>query len=148
MKTSYKIIVIIGPILCVLILIWFNLFTKTENHILANFSSLSVDGPINIYLVKNKGTKKICPTELHYVNGKPYTGAPIEETKLTDYTADFIQNWLEDNIKPELYDKIDETVATLSNKTEFETTLVSLFNNYIETREKSFTEQLNKLKSE
>jgi len=71
-----------------------------------------------------------------------------EETKLTDYTADFIQNWLEDNIKPELYDKIDETVATLSNKTEFETTLVSLFDNYIETREKSFTEQLNKLKSE
>ncbi len=60
----------------------------------------------------------------------------------------FIQNWLEDNIKPELYDKIDETVATLSNKTEFETTLVSLFDNYIETREKSFTEQLNKLKSE
>jgi hypothetical protein len=71
-----------------------------------------------------------------------------EETKLTDYTADFIQNWLEDNIKPELYDKINETVATLSNKTEFEATLVSLFNNYLETREKSFTEQLNKLKSE
>ena len=40
--------------------------------------------PITLELVKNKGTKKICPTELHYVNGKPYTGAPIEETKLTD----------------------------------------------------------------
>ena len=39
-----------------------------------------------------------------------------EETKLCDFTADFIQNWLEDNIKPELYDKMDETVSTLISK--------------------------------
>ena len=71
-----------------------------------------------------------------------------EETKLTDYTADYIQNWLEDNIKPELYDKIDETISKLSNKEEFENTIETLFNGYIQTRESSFTEQLTKLKPE
>lgn len=71
-----------------------------------------------------------------------------EETKLCDFTADFIQNWLEDNIKPELYDKMDETVATLSSKEEFEININNLFSDYITSRETSFVEQLNKLKTE
>jgi hypothetical protein len=71
-----------------------------------------------------------------------------EETKLCDFTADFIQNWLEDNIKPELYDKMDETVSTLITKEEFETNINNLFSGYIKTRETSFIEQLNKLKTE
>ncbi len=40
--------------------------------------------PITLELVKNKGPKKICPTELHYVNDKPYTAAPIDNIKLSD----------------------------------------------------------------
>ena len=71
-----------------------------------------------------------------------------EETKLCDFTADFIQNWLEDNIKPELYNKMDETVATLSSKENFETNINNLFSDYITSRETSFVEQLNKLKTE
>jgi hypothetical protein len=71
-----------------------------------------------------------------------------EETKLCDFTADFIQNWLEDNIKPELYDKMDETVSTLISKEEFETKINNLFSEYITSREISFVEQLNKLKTE
>ena len=71
-----------------------------------------------------------------------------EETKLCDFTADFIQNWLEDNIKPELYNKMDETVATLSSKEDFETNINNLFSDYITSRETSFVEQLNKLKTE
>ena len=71
-----------------------------------------------------------------------------EETKLCDFTADFIQNWLEDNIKPELYNKMDETVATLSSKEDFETSINNLFSDYITSRETSFVEQLNKLKTE
>jgi glycosyltransferase involved in cell wall biosynthesis len=71
-----------------------------------------------------------------------------EETKLCDFTADFIQNWLEDNIKPELYDKMDETVSTLISKEEFETKINNLFSDYITSRETSFVEQLNKLKTE
>ena len=71
-----------------------------------------------------------------------------EETKICDFTADFIQNWLEDNIKPELYDKMDETVSTLISKEEFETNINNLFSDYITSRETSFVEQLNKLKTE
>jgi hypothetical protein len=71
-----------------------------------------------------------------------------EETKLCDFTADFIQNWLEDNIKPELYNKMDETVSTLISKEEFETKINNLFSDYITSRETSFVEQLNKLKTE
>lgn len=38
--------------------------------------------PITLELVKNKGPNKICPTELHYVDGKPYSIAPIENKSL------------------------------------------------------------------
>ena len=43
---------------------------------------------------------------------------------------------------------MDETVAQLSTKEEFDNTVVELFSGYIKTREDSFTEQLNKLKTE
>ncbi len=46
--------------------------------------------PITLELVLNKGPKKICPTELHYVNGKPYTVAPVS-SNLTDRD---IQNYM------------------------------------------------------
>jgi hypothetical protein len=39
--------------------------------------------PITLELVLNKGPTKICPTELHYVNNKPYTVAPID-SKISD----------------------------------------------------------------
>ena len=39
--------------------------------------------PITLELVLNKGPKKICPTELHYVNGKAYTTAP-KDVSLSD----------------------------------------------------------------
>ncbi len=44
--------------------------------------------PISLELVLNKGPKKICPTELHYVNNKPYMVKPVankdDDTKLSD----------------------------------------------------------------
>ncbi len=43
--------------------------------------------PITLELVLNKGPKKICPTELHYVNNKPYMVKPVlqvDDTKLSD----------------------------------------------------------------
>ena len=71
-----------------------------------------------------------------------------EETKLTDFTADFIQNWLEDNIKPELYTEMEKTVSSLSSKETFETNVTKFFTDYLETRYESFNEQLTKLKTE
>ena len=89
--------------------------------------------PITLELVLNKGAKKICPTELHYVNNKPYTVAPAnDDTKLSDrdiqtYMAvpylnlnmeqmlsiykidsiDSIMTWLDDNIN-------DKTIKPLN----------------------------------
>lgn len=69
----------------------------------------------------------------------------IEETKLVDYTADFIQNWLEDNIKPELYNEMDKTVNDLFTPELFNEKLMEIFNHYIDTRLSAFEEQLTKL---
>lgn len=69
----------------------------------------------------------------------------MEENKMTDFTADFIQNWLEDNIKPELYEEMDKTVESLSSPEEFQNQINNLFSDYLQKREQSFTEQLNKL---
>ena len=71
----------------------------------------------------------------------------IEENKIPDFTADFIQNWLEDNIKPELYDEMDKTVSELQTEEDFSNKVNELFLGYLTTREESFTEQLNKLKN-
>jgi hypothetical protein len=70
-----------------------------------------------------------------------------EENKMIDFTADFIQNWLEDNIKPELYDDMDKTVSELYTENNFVDKVDELFSWYLESREQSFTEQLNKLKN-
>jgi hypothetical protein len=41
--------------------------------------------PVTLELVLNKSSsQKICPTDLHYVNGKPYTTAPIEQTDFSE----------------------------------------------------------------
>lgn len=72
----------------------------------------------------------------------------VEETKLVDYVGDFIQSWLEDNIKSELYTEMDKTVEKLQTKERFDEYVIILFDNYLKIRQDSFSEQLNKLKSE
>ena len=67
-----------------------------------------------------------------------------DKTLLADVIADFIQNWLEDNIKPELYAEMQKTIEPYSNKQEFDSSVVNLFNSYLENRAKSFEEQINK----
>lgn len=63
---------------------------------------------------------------------------------LPDVVADFIQNWLEDNISPELYEGGKKTVERYSDKTKFETNVVSLFEQFLKTRADSFEEQISK----
>ena len=65
-------------------------------------------------------------------------------TLMSDFIADFIQNWLEDGIKPELYDHIKETAVKYQNKQEFETSVVNLFETFLTTRADSFEEQITK----
>jgi glycosyltransferase involved in cell wall biosynthesis len=65
--------------------------------------------------------------------------------QMVDFVADFLQNWLEDNVKDSLYEEMLKTVENLPTKEYFEEKSVSLFEGYINTRLTSFEEQLTKL---
>lgn len=67
------------------------------------------------------------------------------KNQIVDYIADFLQNWLEDNIKEELSVEMQNTVDSLSSKSEFYENCVNLVQSYIDVRTNSFEEQLNKL---
>ena len=67
-----------------------------------------------------------------------------DSTLITDFIADFIQNWLEDNIKPELYENMRNTADNYKNKQEFDSNVLSLFSKFLESRASSFEEQLIK----
>jgi hypothetical protein len=65
-------------------------------------------------------------------------------TMMTDFIADFMQNWLEDNIKPELVENMKKTTLQYSNKQDFESKVISLFEGYLSTRADSFEQQISK----
>jgi hypothetical protein len=67
-----------------------------------------------------------------------------DQTLLADVVADFIQNWLEDNIKPEMYDEMKKTADKFSDKQKFDLAVVSLFEGYLHNRANSFEEQISK----
>jgi hypothetical protein len=67
-----------------------------------------------------------------------------DKTLMPDFVADFIQNWLEDNIKPELYEEGFKTAEKYKNKQEFESNVVTLFEGYLKTRADSFESQISK----
>lgn len=69
------------------------------------------------------------------------------QNSLVDVIADFVQNWLEDNINPELYSEMESTVSTYSDLEKFESDVVTLFQDMIETRLETFEEQLNKFQT-
>ena len=66
---------------------------------------------------------------------------------IVDVMADFVQNWLEDNINPELYTEMEKTVENYSSIENFESQVMSVFTEILDTRMKSFEEQLNKLET-
>jgi hypothetical protein len=66
---------------------------------------------------------------------------------IVDVIADFVQNWLEDNISPELYSTMEKTVSTFSDETKFNEDVTSLFTRLINTRLETFEEQLNKFQT-
>ena len=66
---------------------------------------------------------------------------------LVDVIADFVQNWLEDNISSELYSEMDKTSESLKTNEDFERTVNEIFDNMVTKRLTSFTEQLNKLET-
>ncbi len=67
-----------------------------------------------------------------------------DQTLFPDLIADYIQNWLEDNINPEIFEKMKTTVERYSDKQKFESAIVSLFEGYLNTRADSFEAQISK----
>ena len=69
------------------------------------------------------------------------------KTIIVDVLSDFIQNWLEDNLNPELFENMDRTIESLSTPEKFESDTVELFSNIFKTRLSSFEDQLSKLET-
>lgn len=69
------------------------------------------------------------------------------QNMIVDVISDFIQNWLEDNINPELYSNMESSVSKFTNKSDFDSNVLSIFDKMISTRIESFSEQLNKLET-
>jgi len=68
-----------------------------------------------------------------------------DELLLPDIVADWTQNWLEDNISPEIYASMDETVSKLPTKEDFDNKAVELFSQYLDLRANAMEEQISKL---
>jgi len=67
-----------------------------------------------------------------------------DKTLFVDIIADYIQNWLEDNINPETQDEMKKTVEQFSDKQKFDSSVVTLFTTYLNTRADSFEQQISK----
>jgi hypothetical protein len=68
-------------------------------------------------------------------------------TIVVDVLADFIQNWLEDNLNPELFDRMVDTVGSLPTFEQFQENTITLFNDLFEKRIESFEDQLSKFET-
>ena len=88
-------------------------------------------------------TPNLVPTWMNENNGVWVNN----KIQILDFIADFLQNWLEDNVKQDLYTEMIKTVENLPSKTDFETKTVELFSGYINTRATSFEEQLSNLET-
>jgi hypothetical protein len=69
------------------------------------------------------------------------------KNSLVEVIADFTQNWLEDNLNPELFDAMDKTVSKHSDLDKFKHNVLSVFSEMINTRMATFEEQLNKFET-
>jgi hypothetical protein len=67
------------------------------------------------------------------------------KNEIVDYIADFLQNWLEDNINENLILNMEKTVGELPTEQDFKSNVINNFEGYLDIRLKSFEEQLNKL---
>lgn len=67
-----------------------------------------------------------------------------DKNLLPDIIADFIQNWLEDNISPVLYEEGLKTAEKFSDSENFKNEIIKLFENYLTIRANSFEEQISK----
>lgn len=68
-----------------------------------------------------------------------------DKLKIVDYIAEFVQNWLEDSVKPELYEDIEVTAQKYNNFENFKTNVIEKFSGYLNNRINAFEDQLKKI---
>lgn len=85
----------------------------------------------------------IVPTWMNEDNGLWVNNKTI----IVDILSDMIQNWLEDNLNPELFDNMDKTIEQLPSQEKFEEETVNLFSKIFEVRITSFEDQLSKFET-
>jgi hypothetical protein len=66
---------------------------------------------------------------------------------IVDVIADYVQNWLEDNINPVIYQEMEKTINNYSDKDKFNSEVTNLFEGMMNTRMMSFEEQLTKFET-
>jgi len=69
------------------------------------------------------------------------------KTIIIDVLSDFIQNWLEDNLNPTLFEQMEKTMETISTVEKFENDTIKLFSEIFEKRITSFEDQLSKFET-
>jgi len=69
------------------------------------------------------------------------------KAQMSDFVADYIQNWLEDNVNQELFTNMNETISKLPTEEKFTNDVIEHFDSYISKRLTSFEEQLNKFQT-
>jgi hypothetical protein len=69
------------------------------------------------------------------------------KVQIVDFIADYLQNWLEDNVSEKLFEGMKKTSESLLTKEIFDKQVLSIFDKIMNTRLESFTEQLNKLET-
>jgi hypothetical protein len=67
-----------------------------------------------------------------------------DQLLLPDIIADWTQNWLEDNISPEIHTSMEETVSKLPSQESFDNKAVELFTQYLDLRAQAMDEQISK----
>jgi hypothetical protein len=69
------------------------------------------------------------------------------KTIIVDVLSDYIQNWLEDNLNPELFSNMDLTIESINDFEKFQTETLELFGKMFESRITSFEDQLEKIET-
>lgn len=69
------------------------------------------------------------------------------KTIIVDILSDFIQNWLEDNLNPSLFEQMKKTIETISTIEKFENDTLNLFSEIFQKRITSFEDQLSKFET-
>jgi len=68
------------------------------------------------------------------------------KNEIVDYAADYLQNWLEDNVNEKIFVEMKKTIEQLITEEKFNQVVIETFQNYLTKRANTIEEQINKFK--